>query len=61
MFIWWPWQMPTLERLLETKINLADGVKDSGPAVKRGEVKEQLRSGWESQGPPSRLEALRVD
>lgn len=53
--------MPTLERLLETKTNLADGVKDSGPAAKRGEVKEKLRSGWESQGPLSRLEALRVD
>lgn len=43
MFIWWPWQMPTLERLLEKKTTPADGVKDSYIAGKRGEVKGQLQ------------------
>lgn len=48
--------MPTLERPLEKKINPAVGVKDSDLAVKRGEVKEQLQLGLESQWPPSGLE-----
>lgn len=43
MFFWWPWQMPTLERLLEKKTTPADGVKDSYIAGKRGEVKGQLQ------------------